>query len=88
MQSDRPFCFGSIAEYVPVSDMLCYVAGVLTDLRSALVNNNIFACLAVKWNFHKYFKAISPQLFVLIEKFVLWQMEHDYEVILDEEVKF
>jgi hypothetical protein len=60
--------------------------GVLTDLRSALVNNNMFACLAVRWNFHKYFKAISPQLFGVIEKFVLWQMEHDYQIILDEEV--
>jgi len=51
-----------------------------------LVNNNIFACLAVKWNFHKYFKTVSPQLFAVIEKFVRWQMEHDYQVILDEEV--
>jgi len=58
-------------------------AGVLTDLRSALVNNNIFASLAVKWSFHKYFKAISPQLFHVIDKFVSWQSEHDEEVILD-----
>jgi len=29
---------------------------------------------------------VSPQLFAVIEKFVRWQMEHDYEVILDEEV--
>jgi len=50
------------------------------------VNNNIFACLAVKWNFHKYFKMVSPQLFAVIEKFVRWQMEHNYQVILDEEV--
>ena len=65
-----------------------YFSGVLTDLRSALVNNNMFACLAVRWNFHKYFKAISPQLFGVIEKFIEWQMEHDYQVILDEEVMF
>ncbi|RXG55161.1 Endoribonuclease Dcr-1, partial [Armadillidium vulgare] len=30
--------------------------GSLTDLRSALVNNTIFACLAVKFEFHKSFK--------------------------------
>jgi len=29
--------------------------GALTDLRSALVNNTIFASLAVRNNFHKYF---------------------------------
>lgn len=27
--------------------------GVLTDLRSALVNNTIFASLAVKWRLHQ-----------------------------------
>ena len=36
--------------------------GALTDLRSALVNNTIFASLAVKWKFHKYFKHFSPGL--------------------------
>ena len=66
--------------------MTCTVVGVLTDLRSALVNNNIFASLAVKWNFHKYFKAVSPQLFHVIEKFVLWQNEHEEDVIFDDEV--
>lgn len=60
--------------------------GILTDLRSALVNNNIFASLAVKWNFHKYFKAISPQLFHVIEAFVKWQSEHD-DIVLDEELE-
>ena len=30
--------------------------GALTDLRSALVNNTIFASLAVKHGFHKYFR--------------------------------
>uniref|UniRef100_A0A1I8JPZ4 RNase III domain-containing protein n=1 Tax=Macrostomum lignano TaxID=282301 RepID=A0A1I8JPZ4_9PLAT len=35
---------------------------VLTDLRSALVNNDIFGALAVKWGFHKYFRCVSPAL--------------------------
>lgn len=45
--------------------------GTLTDLRSALVNNTFFASLAVKYDFHKFFKAISPGLFNVINKFVL-----------------
>lgn len=57
-----------------------YSPGVLTDLRSALVNNNIFAALAVKWDFHKYFKAISPSLFFVIEKFVCRQKEKEDEI--------
>ncbi|GFU19604.1 endoribonuclease Dicer [Nephila pilipes] len=44
--------------------------GTLTDLRSALVNNTFFASLAVKYDFHKFFKAISPGLFNVINKFV------------------
>ena len=63
-----------------------FLSGILTDLRSALVNNNIFAALAVKWNFHKYFKAISPQLFGVIDKFVTWQKDKNDEIDLDEEV--
>ncbi|XP_064622182.1 endoribonuclease Dicer-like isoform X2 [Lineus longissimus] len=60
--------------------------GVLTDLRSALVNNNIFAALAVKWDFHKFFKAVSPHLFHVIQKFVEWQKDKkNDEINLDEE---
>lgn len=68
-------------------DSCKYSPGVLTDLRSALVNNNIFAALAVKWDFHKYFKAISPPLFGVIEKFVARQKEKEDEIDLsDDEV--
>ncbi|RUS80555.1 hypothetical protein EGW08_011695 [Elysia chlorotica] len=62
--------------------------GILTDLRSALVNNNIFAALAVKWGFHKYFKAVSPALFQVIDTFVKFQEGKDQDHIdIDEEVK-
>jgi endoribonuclease Dicer len=44
--------------------------GELTDLRSALVNNSFFASIAVKFNFHKYLKVLSPDLFRAIEHFV------------------
>lgn len=57
-----------------------YSPGILTDLRSALVNNNIFAALAVKWDFHKFFKAISPSLFVVIDKFVVRQKEREDQI--------
>ncbi|XP_054708066.1 endoribonuclease Dicer-like [Uloborus diversus] len=50
--------------------------GTLTDLRSALVNNTFFASLAVKYDFHKFFKAISPGLFAVVNKFVLLK-EHN-----------
>ena len=44
--------------------------GELTDLRSALVNNNIFAVIAIQNNYHKYLKEYSPVLFNTIRKFV------------------
>ncbi|KAF3844364.1 hypothetical protein F7725_007527 [Dissostichus mawsoni] len=59
--------------------------GVLTDLRSALVNNTIFASLAVKYDYHKYFKAISPELFHVIDDF-LRRSEEDEEKEEDIEV--
>ncbi|CAF1249880.1 unnamed protein product [Adineta steineri] len=47
----------------------------LTDLRSASVNNNIFAYLVVKYDFHKYFRCHSNELFLLIDKFVQTQKD-------------
>lgn len=44
--------------------------GELTDLRSALVNNNIFAVIAVNNEYHKYLKEYSPLLFTTIGNFV------------------
>lgn len=51
-------------------DPKCHSPGTLTDLRSALVNNTFFASLAVKYNFHKYLKYISDELFHVIDGFV------------------
>lgn len=62
--------------------------GVLTDLRSALVNNTIFASLAVKYDYHKYFKAISPELFHVIDDFVQFQLEKNEMQGMDSEVSF
>jgi hypothetical protein len=41
--------------------------------------------LAVKWDFHKFFKAISPPLFNVIEKFVTRQKEREDEIDLEDE---
>ncbi len=60
--------------------------GELTDLRSALVNNNIFAHLAVKYEFYKYFKYVSPVLFTIIDNFVCNQKKRNDEFDLDEDV--
>ena len=44
--------------------------GELTDVRQALVNNNIFARIAVRYGFHKYLKYMSPGWFKKIDTFV------------------
>ena len=44
--------------------------GELTDIRQALVNNNIFAAIAVKYEYNKYLKQMSPQLLKSIENFI------------------
>ncbi|OBS66547.1 hypothetical protein A6R68_04912, partial [Neotoma lepida] len=61
--------------------------GVLTDLRSALVNNTIFASLAVKYDYHKYFKAVSPELFHVIDDFVQFQLEKNEMQGMDSELR-
>lgn len=57
--------------------------GALTDLRSALVNNSIFASLAVKFSFHKFFKHFAPGLQTVIDRFVKMQSENDFKVLSD-----
>lgn len=60
--------------------------GELTDLRSSLVNNNIFAYLAVKFDFYKYFKYTSPQIFSIVDSFVQNQKKRNDDFDLDEDV--
>ena len=40
-----------------------------------MVNNNVFAALAVKWNFHNYIKFVSTQMFDKIHRFVQHQKQ-------------
>ncbi|XP_044014882.1 endoribonuclease Dicer [Aphidius gifuensis] len=54
--------------------------GALTDLRSALVNNTIFASLAVRCGFHRYFRHLSPGLNVVIENFVRIQEDNGHSI--------
>lgn len=57
--------------------------GALTDLRSALVNNTIFAALAVRHDFHKYFRHLSPGLNEVIDRFV--RIQHENGHVISEE---
>ncbi len=49
--------------------------GILTDLRSALVNNNIFGALTVRWKLHKFLRFDSPLLASLLAAYVQYQHE-------------
>ncbi|XP_012287234.1 endoribonuclease Dicer [Orussus abietinus] len=57
--------------------------GELTDLRSALVNNITFACLAVRHGLHTALLAYAPLLNDIIDRFVKFQEERNF-VINDE----
>ena len=48
-----------------ISITFCFLSSsfFMSRNRSALVNNNIFAALAVRYDYHKYFKALSVGLF-------------------------
>lgn len=77
--------FSDFHHDTPAIMVLIYRAhapGALTDLRSALVNNAIFASLAVRYEFHKYVKLMSPAIFHLVEKYVKEQRERDQNVTL------
>ncbi|GLV37524.1 Dicer-2 [Carabus blaptoides fortunei] len=54
--------------------------GQLTDLRSALVNNATFAGLAVRNGFHTHLKYNNTQLMHVIDTFVKFQEERDFEI--------
>ncbi|XP_077284544.1 endoribonuclease Dcr-1 [Arctopsyche grandis] len=54
--------------------------GALTDLRSALVNNTIFASLAVRHGMHKYFRHLSPGLNEVLARFVKIQEENGHSI--------
>ncbi|KAK9511555.1 hypothetical protein O3M35_000188 [Rhynocoris fuscipes] len=53
--------------------------GELTDLRSALVNNITFACLTVRYGFHKHINAKASKLNDIIERFVKHQESRDHK---------
>ena len=64
--------------------------GKITDMRSALVNNNLFAELAVKMRLHKLLLHLSPTLFRLIPEYERFLEERpdpgkeDHNVMHDE----
>ena len=83
-------------KYLIVLDFLitCYIyencgnlnPGALTDLRSALVNNITFACLAVRYGLHTALLAYASELNDAIYRFVKFQEERGHEV--NDEVLF
>lgn len=62
-------------------DTRMHSPGALTDLRSALVNNTIFASLAVRHGFHKYFRHLSPGLHEVVERFIRLQEESGHALV-------
>ncbi|XP_048517572.1 endoribonuclease Dicer isoform X2 [Dendroctonus ponderosae] len=58
--------------------------GDLTDLRSALVNNNTFASLVVRNNLHKYLLMINAKLQGMIDRFAGYIESKKFEI--DDEV--
>lgn len=54
--------------------------GKLTDLRSALVNNNTLACLCVRNQFHRHMLSQNALLTEQIEHFVAFQLSYKHAV--------
>lgn len=62
-------------------DARMHSPGELTDLRSALVNNTIFASLAVRHGFHRYFRFLSPGLQEVVERFIRIQEDSGHALV-------
>lgn len=60
-----------------------YSPAVLTDLRSAMVNNETFAVTAVRNNFHLYLKHQSLSLSLMIDGFVRAQEDNGHLLMHD-----
>lgn len=58
-----------------------YSPAILTDLRSAVVNNQTFAVIAVKNQFHLYLKHLSLNLSLIIDRFVRTQEENGHTLM-------
>ena len=60
-----------------------YSPAELTDLRSAMVNNETFAAIAVRNNFHLYLKHQSLSLSVMVDGFVRAQEDNGHLLMHD-----
>ena len=58
-------------------DPITHYSGKMFELRSALVNNNIFASLAVQNGFHIYLQMSSKHLKSTIDHFVSFELRKD-----------
>lgn len=55
-----------------------YSPAILTDLRSAMVNNETFAIIAVRNRFHLYLKHLSLNLNAILDRFIRAQEENGH----------
>ena len=60
-----------------------YSPAELTDLRSAMVNNETFAAIAVRNSFHLYLKHQSLSLSVMVDGFVRAQQDNGHLLMND-----
>ena len=58
-------------------DPKTHYPGAITELRSAVVNNSIFASLAVQNSFHKFLNFQSERLKYLVDKYVKFETNKD-----------
>lgn len=76
--------FNTFADFLITSYIYEYYEnlspGQITDLRSALVNNNTFGAFAVRLGLHKYMLSHCKPLQDAIENFLLYQEEKNYKI--------
>ena len=76
------FCFVT-SDYLVTryyyDDPLEYSPAILTDLRSATVNNEMFAVLAVRHGFHSHLKYMSVTLTALLDQFIRIQEQNGHK---------
>ncbi|GAV02265.1 hypothetical protein RvY_12855 [Ramazzottius varieornatus] len=69
-----------VTRYV-YDDVKIHKPGVMSDMRSALVNNRTLSHLAVKYNYHNHIKFRSMRLHNMIDAFVETVREENSEIL-------
>lgn len=61
-------------------DPLEHSYNTLEELKSALISNSLFTSLAVRYDFHKYFRHLTPGLNKVIDRFVKVRKSKRYNI--------